>query len=146
MSIETKTFVLSCNHLIERHKKTEADIIESIDEIVKHFYSLPEIWGIDGKWFMQELFTRLNEAGFYRPSMNGYGIGKPGGSGRIKKPISKSIRKQVFERDMYRCKTCDSHIDLCVDHIYPESKGGEAVLNNLQTLCKRCNSIKGSKL
>lgn len=63
-----------------------------------------------------------------------------------KKPISQGLRTQVFERDAYRCVICGSWEGLCADHIYPESRGGEASLQNLQTLCRTCNSKKGAKL
>ena len=63
-----------------------------------------------------------------------------------KAPISPGLRTQVFERDEYRCKHCGTHKNLRADHIYPESKGGATTLENLQTLCHSCNSIKGAKL
>lgn len=59
--------------------------------------------------------------------------------------IPQSLRKAVFERDQYRCRQCGSWIDLCVDHIHPLSKGGAATLENLQTLCRPCNSRKHDK-
>ena len=58
------------------------------------------------------------------------------------------LRFKVLERDHFRCCICgaspakDSSVELEVDHIKPWSKGGETVLDNLQTLCKRCNSGK----
>lgn len=63
-----------------------------------------------------------------------------------KKKISGSLRIAVFERDMYRCRICADHRDLCADHIHPESLGGTASLDNLQTLCRSCNSTKGAKV
>lgn len=60
--------------------------------------------------------------------------------------ISQRLRTAVFERDAYRCKRCNSHIDLCADHIHPESLGGETTMNNLQTLCRPCNSSKGVRV
>lgn len=60
-----------------------------------------------------------------------------------KAKINGNIRIAVFERDIYRCKHCGTHKDLCCDHIIPESKGGETSLDNLQTLCRSCNSKKG---
>lgn len=62
-----------------------------------------------------------------------------------KKVIKQGLRTQVLERDAYRCVFCGSHKDLCVDHIKPESKGGALHPDNLQTLCRSCNSIKGAK-
>lgn len=63
-----------------------------------------------------------------------------------KKPIPNGLRKQVFERDAYRCVKCGAHHDLEADHVYPESLGGEATFENLQTLCKPCNMKKGNRV
>lgn len=54
------------------------------------------------------------------------------------------LRKSVFERDLYRCRHCGTHTELTVDHIIPESKGGKHSIDNMQTLCHRCNCIKGT--
>lgn len=62
-----------------------------------------------------------------------------------KKVIPGPLRTKVFERDAYRCIHCATHIDLTVDHIKPESKGGTLDFDNLQTLCRPCNSSKGAK-
>ena len=35
--------------------------------------------------------------------------------------------------------------DLTLDHIIPESHGGHTTAENLQTLCRSCNSHKGRK-
>ncbi len=73
----------------------------------------------------------------------------PNDSQRPSKPkkgvIRQSLRTAVFERDKYRCLRCGTHVDLRADHVFPESKGGEATLENLQTLCLPCNSWKGTK-
>lgn len=60
-------------------------------------------------------------------------------------PLPSRLRRQVFERDEYRCRHCDGYIDLQVDHIVPHSRGGPTTLDNLQTLCQKCNSSKGAK-
>ncbi len=63
-----------------------------------------------------------------------------------KKPIPKGLRIRVLERDMYRCVICGTHLDLCVDHIFPEAAGGLATLENLQAMCRPCNTRKGAKI
>jgi hypothetical protein len=65
--------------------------------------------------------------------------------GPQKDKIGRALAKRVFERDAYRCVTCGTHIDLCCDHIKPESKGGETTFANLQTMCRPCNSKKGAR-
>lgn len=49
----------------------------------------------------------------------------------------------LIERDGYQCKNCEGQEDLSIDHIIPLSKGGSDDLDNLQILCKSCNSSKG---
>jgi hypothetical protein len=62
-----------------------------------------------------------------------------------KQPIPQDIRWRVWERDNFTCQNCGARQRLSVDHIIPESKGGTLALDNLQTLCSRCNSSKGSR-
>nr|WP_243895924.1 HNH endonuclease [Paenibacillus sp. F411] len=66
-------------------------------------------------------------------------------SAKKKTKIPTKIKKSVFERDGYRCRYCDSYKDLTADHIFPESRGGEASLENLVTACSECNSRKGAR-
>lgn len=61
-----------------------------------------------------------------------------------KKPIPNHVRWAVWERDNFTCKHCGTRQNLTVDHVYPESKGGEATVENCQTLCNSCNSRKGA--
>lgn len=62
-----------------------------------------------------------------------------------KQPIPSNIRLAVWERDNFTCQYCGSRQNLSIDHIYPESKGGEATIENCQTLCRSCNSRKGAR-
>jgi len=65
-----------------------------------------------------------------------------------REPVPLSLRMKVLKRDHYRCVKCgadaktDKTIKLEVDHIVPASKKGQTVLENLQTLCNRCNRGK----
>jgi HNH endonuclease len=43
-----------------------------------------------------------------------------------------------------RCACCGSGEDLVPDHIRPVSWGGEGIRENLQVLCRRCNSRKSN--
>lgn len=62
------------------------------------------------------------------------------------------LRFKVFLRDRFSCCVCgaspskDPSVELHVDHITPWSKGGETVLENLQTLCSKCNLGKSDLL
>jgi len=58
------------------------------------------------------------------------------------------LRFKVLLRDHFRCCACGASpsvtlgVVLQVDHIDPWSKGGETVIENLQTLCAACNQGK----
>ena len=72
------------------------------------------------------------------------------GSRRTSRDPSLRLRFQVLQRDRFACRSCGTSpatqtgIELHVDHITPWSKGGETFLDNLQTLCNRCNLGKGA--
>lgn len=66
-------------------------------------------------------------------------------TGYIKQPIPRRIRVEVFTRDAHQCKHCGCKDDLTIDHIIPEVAGGTLDLDNLQTLCRPCNSRKGAR-
>jgi hypothetical protein len=57
-----------------------------------------------------------------------------------------ALRWSVFRRDGYQCRKCGGGIDLTIDHIEPISRGGTNAERNLQTLCRRCNSQKGTSI
>lgn len=57
--------------------------------------------------------------------------------------VSAEDRAQVFARDGNRCLKCQSANNLSLDHVIALSSGGDNSTDNLQTLCKSCNSSKG---
>lgn len=61
-----------------------------------------------------------------------------------KVPIPDDLRWESWERDNFTCRHCGARRFLSVDHIVPESRGGTLDPSNLQTLCRSCNSRKGT--
>ena len=49
-------------------------------------------------------------------------------------------------RDGYSCQVCGADENLTIDHLIPISKGGTDDLDNLLTMCGRCNFSKGAKI
>jgi len=59
-----------------------------------------------------------------------------------RKPLSKSLRFEVFKRDSFRCQYCGGeapNVLLHIDHIKPVADGGTNELTNLITSCMPCN-------
>lgn len=63
-----------------------------------------------------------------------------------RKSVSPTKALRVFARDGYACKECGTREELTVDHIVPVSRGGGNEDENLQTLCRSCNSRKGARV
>ncbi len=66
-----------------------------------------------------------------------------------RRKMTNSLRYKTMRKDGFSCKLCgvNSETDrLVIDHIIPIAKGGKTELENLRTLCQRCNSGKGTKL
>lgn len=69
---------------------------------------------------------------------------------KTSRTISWRLRFLVMRRDDFKCcidgKSPATHPGtiLQVDHIHPWSKGGETVMENLQTLCEQCNIGKSN--
>ena len=70
---------------------------------------------------------------------------KPNTTHKTSRDINLRMRFKVLSRDNFKCCSCgaspakDPSVDLHVDHIIPWAKGGETVIENLQTLCSKCN-------
>ena len=64
---------------------------------------------------------------------------------RTQRGVNWRMRFLVMRRDNFKCRNCgfspatDSSIVLQVDHIKAWANGGETMMENLQTLCSRCN-------
>lgn len=65
---------------------------------------------------------------------------------RMLEDFSPEIKKAIFERDSYRCVMCGRGInegmEIHADHVKPKDLGGEATLENGQTLCSQHNFLK----
>ncbi len=71
---------------------------------------------------------------------------------KTSRDINDRLRFRVLKRDFFKCCACgaspakDLAVQLHIDHIVPWAKGGETVIENLQTLCSQCNYGKSDIL
>lgn len=57
----------------------------------------------------------------------------------------KFCRKNVILRDRFRCQYCGEKFpseELTFDHVFPKSKGGKTVWDNILMACQKCNLEK----
>ena len=60
--------------------------------------------------------------------------------------IAHEVKIEVWARDGGRCVGCGASDYLEFDHIIPHSRGGASTVNNVQLLCRRCNSEKSDRI
>lgn len=65
--------------------------------------------------------------------------------GDYRDPIPDELRQEIYERDEFTCLHCGTGENLSIDHIHPVVLGGTNDRENLQTLCRPCNSRKGDR-
>jgi len=69
---------------------------------------------------------------------------------KTKRDVNLRLRFMVMKRDGFKCCMCgaspanDKNVELHIDYIVPWSKGGETIIENLQTLCSKCNLGKSN--
>jgi len=58
----------------------------------------------------------------------------------------RSVFKKLQNKYNFSCVHCATTENLTIDHVYPVKLGGSDDINNLQILCRSCNSKKGIKI
>lgn len=102
-----------------------------------------------GSWTasLEAFITYANDTGAESPALQS---GAEAARRRTGREPSLRLRWHVLQRDRFTCCACGASpahtpvVELHVDHVVPWSKGGETVLENLQTLCSVCNLGKSN--
>jgi 5-methylcytosine-specific restriction endonuclease McrA len=126
-----------------REAIASAAVREAADHLAKvlDLYDYLWQWGDGyGGWVTQVIEDALREHGFqrYRPDP------APKNANR-RKAVSPGKIVLAMQQSNGRCVACGSTEQLQVDHIIPVSRGGTNEADNLQMLCKPCNSSKHNK-
>jgi superfamily II DNA or RNA helicase len=103
--------------------------------------------------FWRTLFTRYEQFRHYHEGcvariLAGRASNPPGPIVMPAPPPSEpdeAVKEEVRLRDHHACLACGTTRGLQVDHVIAVYRGGSDDASNLQTLCKRCNTTKGTE-
>lgn len=63
--------------------------------------------------------------------------------------LTTARRRVIIERDLatcYLCKTVLAYKDIELDHLVPQSRGGDSGPSNLSVTCLKCNRSRGNRI
>ncbi len=68
-------------------------------------------------------------------------------SAKPSRSIPEHIKRAVNARDKFVCQNCGVHTEFIhYDHKFPFDLGGPTTVENIQSLCPKCNTSKGNKI
>jgi predicted RNA-binding Zn-ribbon protein involved in translation (DUF1610 family) len=68
-------------------------------------------------------------------------------SAKASRNIPEHIKRAVNARDRFVCQNCGVHTEFIhYDHKFPFDLGGPTTVENIQSLCPKCNTSKGNKI
>lgn len=132
-------------------KRIKTFTIQEVEDMIK-----PDLEGWDGQSYVNRIKQKGKE---HNILVEGYNV------------YTRSLRYKTFMTKGYKCVCCGrvgtfyalewvcgpenrAHFNLYAsdgtlmtkDHIIPKSRGGKNRINNLQTMCEKCNIKKGNKV
>ena len=129
----SNTYTISWNNVLSVSIGQRGSIyIELTRQGGTGFYSVP-----DAEYVVVVLDTLTRMSKRQIVSSNGKDVGRQ---------IPQEVKTAVWQRDGGRCRQCGAQQYLEFDHIIPFSKGGASTVNNVQLLCRMCNSKKGAHI
>ncbi len=116
---------------------------------IKNLLNPNEIWFREGKSFKRywKFLEKITKHQWEYTKVE-YWYKLLRGPSETREDISPSLKYQVLSRDKSTCQKCGSKapdIKLEVDHIIPWACGGSTHIDNLQTLCDKCNKGKSNE-
>ena len=123
---------------LRREREAEERVRAAVKRLADELADYPPMW-TRGDGYGGSVIYNLRRAVADR-GLEGWPPPPP----KTRKTSKTRTQLKVYRRDAFRCVHCGEGGDLTVDHIVPVAKGGSDDLDNLQTLCRSCNSKKGA--
>lgn len=133
----------------------EEQLFQNLEELWKHFGRQPKYHEVRKPLSKFSVGTYEKRYGTFYNALNEF-INAMNGDVTDERSLSENstlnprninyrLRFKIMQRDNFKCRICgaspalNAGVTLHVDHIMPCAKGGQATMENLQTLCSKCN-------
>lgn len=134
---------------------SEDELFQNLEELWKYFGRQPKYHEVKkplSKYsvgtYEKRYGTFYNALNAFIDAMNGTVVDDKSLKEQVTenpRSINYRMRFKVMQRDNFKCCICGASpasqtgVTLHIDHIIPCAKGGTATMENLQTLCSKCN-------
>lgn len=132
------------------------DLFDNLEKIWRHYGRQPKYHEIKKPLSKYSVGTYENRFGSYYNALKAFvedinglivsdKVHVRASENNNPRSINYRTRFRVMRRDGFKCRICgaspatDPQVELHIDHIIPCAKGGSADIDNLQTLCSKCN-------
>lgn len=145
-------------HNLNNIKTTDEELMKNIEEVWIKLGKQPSVSDLQkniSKYsirpYLRRFGTWMNSLRYFIEYINNYNEEFDFSTNNVEKShttnrnINLRLRFLVMKRDNFKCSICGRspantpNLELHIDHIKPWSKGGETIIDNLQTLCSDCN-------
>lgn len=138
MSNAKKTVTEYIIEFFKKHPNEEIEHDKVVDYVFKFIPKARDPWRAIRKLYQEGYLIQVKKGVYKRiPGYKGH---------KVLAPFPPEIKEQIFKRDNYRCVVCGNGLhngyEICADHIVPQAKGGQSILENGQTLCSEHNLMK----
>lgn len=121
-----------------------------VNRIKKEIYSveeiLPRIDANVGRIKLGEDWVRVGSMRLQMFKIKGVKCVSCGIEGKFfRKEVQSPARSGAHYLNLYAVGKYKQHVLMTKDHIFPQSKGGRTILENLQPMCDLCNNRKQDK-
>lgn len=138
---KTPTQCKGCHKLIHWEKK---GFLKGFEPVNNKPLTKDEAKIIKMQWKIK--LDKLYKKKGFIPNLKYKLFGEPSKTDRRRRRATTEEMAWVFKKYGTKCVTCGSPHDLTVDHIIPLARGGDWSIENLQPMCKSCNSSKGARV
>lgn len=137
------------NKQIANHYKISTQTVKTRLTVIMGKIGAKNRWSLAGWWWVYAITGKTEPVYITDDRSKSNQAGSMAHRARKMKAKGRGVTakewKDIKEKHGNKCLKCGSIENISMDHVIPLAKGGEHDVNNIQPLCRHCNSVKNAK-